>query len=129
MGTLGGEAPASTSEIRLNGLVKTFRGPDGPIRAVRGVDVEIAAGETLALLGPNGAVKSTTIDMLLGLLVPDEGSVSVFGHAPAEAVARGAVGGMLQTGELIRDLSVGELVAMMASLYPSPLRVEEALEL
>jgi ABC-2 type transport system ATP-binding protein len=91
--------------------------------------VEIAPGETVALLGPNGAGKSTTIDMLLGLLAPDQGSVSVFGHAPAEAVARGAIGGMLQTGELIRDLSVGELVAMMASLYPSPLRVEDALEL
>jgi ABC-2 type transport system ATP-binding protein len=129
MSTITGESPPSTAGIRLNGLVKTFRGPDGPIRAVRGVDVEIAAGETVALLGPNGAGKSTTIDMLLGLLAPDEGSVSVFGHAPAEAVARGAVGGMLQTGELIRDLTVGELVAMMASLYPSPLRVEEALEL
>ena len=113
----------------MNGLVKTFRGPDGPIRAVRGIDVEIAPGETVALLGPNGAGKSTTIDMLLGLLAPDEGSVSVFGHPPAEAVTRGAVGGMLQTGELLRDLSVGELVAMMASLYPAPLRVEEALEL
>jgi ABC-2 type transport system ATP-binding protein len=117
------------SDIELSGLVKSFHGPDGPIRAVRGVDVRIAAGETVALLGPNGAGKSTTIDMLLGLLAPDAGTVSVFGRPPAEAVAHGAVGGMLQTGELIRDLSVGELVAMMASLYPSPLDVEEALEL
>jgi ABC-2 type transport system ATP-binding protein len=129
MSAITGESPPSTAGIRLNGLVKTFRGPDGPIRAVRGIDVEIAAGETVALLGPNGAGKSTTIDMLLGLLAPDEGSVSIFGHAPAEAVARGAIGGMLQTGELIRDLSVGELVAMMASLYPSPLGVGHALEL
>jgi ABC-2 type transport system ATP-binding protein len=119
----------SSAEIELRGLVKSFRGPDGPIRAVRGVDVTIAAGETVALLGPNGAGKSTTIDMLLGLLAPDEGSVSVFGRPPAEAVAHGAVGGMLQTGQLIRDLSVRELVAMMASLYPAPLDVEEALEL
>jgi ABC-2 type transport system ATP-binding protein len=119
----------STAEIELRGLVKSFRGPDGPIRAVRGVDVTIAAGETVALLGPNGAGKSTTIDMLLGLLRPDEGSVSVFGRSPADAVAHGAVGGMLQTGQLIRDLSVRELVAMMASLYPAPLEVEEALEL
>jgi ABC-2 type transport system ATP-binding protein len=96
---------------------------------VRGIDVEIAPGETVALLGPNGAGKSTTIDMLLGLLRPDEGSVSVFGRAPAQAVADGAVGGMLQTGELIKDLSVRELVAMIASLYPAPLGVEEALEL
>src|ERR1700734_2019354 len=101
--------------IRLDGLVKSYRGPQGLIRAVRGIDVAISAGETVALLGPNGAGKSTTIDMLLGLLAPDDGSVSVFGSAPADAVARGAVGGMLQTGELIRDLTVRELVAMMAS--------------
>ncbi len=117
------------SEISLRGLVKSFKGPNGPIEAVRGVDVEIALGETVALLGPNGAGKSTTIDMLLGLLEPDAGSVSVFGRAPSDAVAAGAVGGMLQTGSLIRDLSVRELVAMMAALYPAPLPVDEVLEL
>jgi ABC-2 type transport system ATP-binding protein len=117
------------SEISLNGLVKSFHGPDGPIRAVRGIDVQIAAGETVALLGPNGAGKSTTIDMLLGLLAPDHGSVSVFGRSPTDAVAQGAVGAMLQTGALIKDLSVRELVTMVASLYPAPLGVEEVLEL
>jgi ABC-2 type transport system ATP-binding protein len=96
---------------------------------VRGVDVEIEMGETVALLGPNGAGKSTTIDMMLGLLAPDAGEVSLFGRAPADAVAAGAVGAMLQTGSLIRDLSVRELVTMMASLYPKPLGIEEVLEL
>jgi len=96
---------------------------------VRGIDVRITAGETVALLGPNGAGKSTTIDMLLGLLPPDAGTVSVFGRPPAQAVAEGAVGAMLQTGALIRDLSVRELVTMMASLYPTPLDVGEVLEL
>jgi ABC-2 type transport system ATP-binding protein len=119
----------SSTGIELRGLVKSFKGPDGPIRAVRGIDVAIEAGETVALLGPNGAGKSTTIDMLLGLLEPDAGSVSVFGRPPAEAIAQGAVGAMLQTGALIRDLSVRELVAMMAALYPTPLRVDEVLEL
>jgi ABC-2 type transport system ATP-binding protein len=117
------------SEIGLNGLVKSFPGPDGPIEAVRGIDVRIAAGETVALLGPNGAGKSTTIDMLLGLLEPEAGSVSVFGRSPGEAVAQGAVGAMLQTGALIRDLSARELVTMIASLYPAPLGVEEVLKL
>ncbi len=117
------------SDIRLKGLVKSFDGPDGPIRAVRGIDVQIAAGETVALLGPNGAGKSTTIDMLLGLLEPDQGTVTVFGRSPSEAVAQGAVGAMLQTGALIKDLSVRELVTMMASLYPAPLDVEEVLRL
>jgi ABC-2 type transport system ATP-binding protein len=121
---LGGSA-----RIELKGLVKSFSGPSGPIRAVRGIDVEIAAGETVALLGPNGAGKSTTIDMLLGLLEPDGGTVTVFGRSPRDAVDHGAVGAMLQTGALIRDLSVRELVAMMASLYPTPLDVQEVLEL
>jgi ABC-2 type transport system ATP-binding protein len=122
-------AAGAGSEIELCGLVKSFSGPNGPIRAVRGVDVRIAAGETVALLGPNGAGKSTTIDMLLGLLPPDEGTVSVFGRRASDAIAQGAIGAMLQTGALIRDLSVRELVAMMASLYPAPLDVTEVLEL
>src|SRR5580704_6558506 len=125
------EEPAlrTNGEIQLRGLVKSFHSSGGPIRAVRGIDVAISAGETVALLGPNGAGKSTTIDMLLGLLEPDEGTVSVFGRPPSQAVAEGAIGGMLQTGQLIRDLSVKELVAMMASLYPAPLEVGEALEI
>jgi energy-coupling factor transporter ATP-binding protein EcfA2 len=115
-----GSGSDRSAGIELSGLVKSFHGPNGPIRAVRGIDVSIAAGETVALLGPNGAGKSTTIDMLLGLLAPDAGSVSVFGRSPSEAVDQGAVGAMLQTGSLIRDLSVRELVTMMASLYPAP---------
>jgi ABC-2 type transport system ATP-binding protein len=120
---------AQSGGIRLQGLTKSFPGSQGVVRAVRGIDVSIAAGETVALLGPNGAGKSTTIDMLLGLLEPDEGTVSVFGRSPGEAVAQGAVGAMLQTGALIKDLSVRELVRMIASLYPAPLGVEEVLEL
>ncbi len=124
------EAAIHTDDgIRLNGLVKSYRGPQGLIRAVRGIDVSIAAGETVALLGPNGAGKSTTIDMLLGLSTPDGGTVSVFGQPPRESVDAGLVGAMLQTGGLIRDLSVRELVAMMASLYPDPIGVEEALDI
>jgi ABC-2 type transport system ATP-binding protein len=123
-------ATGDAAQIELAGLVKSFPGPQGKrIEAVRGIDVSIAPGETVALLGPNGAGKSTTIDMLLGLLEPDAGTVSVFGRSPSGAVAAGAVGAMLQTGALIRDLSVRELVAMMASFYPAPLDVDETLAL
>jgi ABC-2 type transport system ATP-binding protein len=83
----------------------------------------------VALLGPNGAGKSTTIDMLLGLSDPDAGSVSVFGRPPRAAVEAGLVGAMLQSGALIRDSSVRELVSMIATLYPRPMDVEEAIEL
>ena len=111
-------AGRSDGGIRLQGLAKTYRGPEGPVHAVRGIDISVAAGETVALLGPNGAGKSTTIDMLLGLATPDAGTVTVFGRPPREAVDAGLVGAMLQSGGLIRDLSVRELVTMMASLYP-----------
>lgn len=111
--------------IQASGLRKSY----GAVEAVRGMDLSIQPGETVALLGPNGAGKSTTIDMLLGLAEPDAGEVSVFGGAPTAAVDAGYVGAMLQTGALIRDLSVRELVTMVASLYPDPLPVEDALEL
>ena len=114
--------------IELQGLAKTYRGgPHGPVRAVAGIDVTIERGETVALLGPNGAGKTTTIDMMLGLARPDAGEVSVFGKSPSEAVEAGAVGAMLQTGELIRDVSVRELIGLVASLFPRPMAVEDVL--
>jgi ABC-2 type transport system ATP-binding protein len=120
---------AAGGGVRLRDLTKTFKGEGRVVRAVRGIDFAVAPGETVALLGPNGAGKSTTIDMILGLLEPDAGSAEVFGQSPRDAVASGRVGAMLQTGSLIRDLSVRELIAMVASLYPRPLGVEEAIRL
>ncbi|MGD9694432.1 MAG: ABC transporter ATP-binding protein [Thermoleophilia bacterium] len=114
--------------ITLTGLEKSFRGPAGPVRAVRGVDLDIPRGQTVALLGPNGAGKSTTIDMMLGLARPDRGTATLFGLSPDRAIAAGRVGAMLQTGSLINDLSVREIVTMMASLYPEPLGVDEVIE-
>jgi ABC-2 type transport system ATP-binding protein len=118
-------AATASPGVRLDGLEKSF----GPVRAVRGVDITIAPGEIVALLGPNGAGKSTTIDMLLGLARPDRGRVSVFGLEPAAAIDRGLVGAMLQSGALIRDLTVRELVDMVAALYPNPFTVDEVLAL
>lgn len=115
--------------VRLQGLVRTYRSPAGPVRAVDGIDVTISAGETVALLGPNGAGKSTTIDLLLGLQNPDQGRVTVLDGTPREAIDCGLVGAMLQTGELIRDLSVRELLTMMASLYRNAVTVDEVLDL
>jgi ABC-2 type transport system ATP-binding protein len=120
---------ATGAGVSLQGLTKSFPGEHGPVHAVRGIDIAIEPGETVALLGPNGAGKSTTIDMMLGLLEPDAGSASVFGVVPRTAVASGRIGAMLQSGALIRDLTVRELVAMVASLYPQPLGVDEAIAL
>jgi len=121
--------PGNGHGIELRGLKKTYRSPKGPVPAVRGVDVDVEPGETVALLGPNGAGKTTTVDMLLGLQQPDEGSVAVFGGPPARAVQSGRIGAMLQTGGVLRDLTVRELLAMMAALFPRPLGVDETLKL
>jgi ABC-2 type transport system ATP-binding protein len=115
--------------IELRGLTKTYRSPSGPVPAVRGVDIAVRQGETVALLGPNGAGKSTTVDMLLGLQEPDEGSVAVFGGPPGRAVEAGRIGVMLQEGGVLRDLTVRELLEMMAALFPAPRDVGETLAL
>jgi len=115
--------------VELRGLEKSFRSSAGVVQAVRGVDVSVEEGETVALLGPNGAGKSTTIDLLLGLQAPDSGTVSLFGGSPAQAISEGRVGAMLQTGGLLRQLTVRELVTMMGALYPHPLDVDETLSI
>src|SRR5436309_5697831 len=119
---------AIDGHIELKGLQKTFRSPRGPVHAVRSIDVTIARGQTVALLGPNGAGKSTTIDMLLGLLPPDAGDATIFGQTPVEAIASGSIGAMLQTGAVIRDVTVRELITMMAALYPRPLPVDDVID-
>jgi ABC-2 type transport system ATP-binding protein len=120
---------AHAAALELNGLVKSFRTRKGVVHAVRDVDISIRGGEIVALLGPNGAGKSTTIDLLLGLATPDAGMVRVLGMPPEVATRGGAVGVMLQTGSLLRDLSVRELVTMMAALYPRPMDVDEVLHM
>src|SRR6478609_5999222 len=94
----------STPAVRLSGVTKDF----GQVHAVRGIDLEIRPGEMVAFLGPNGAGKTTTIDMILGLSKPTTGEVEVFGTDPRTAIARGLVAAVMQTGGLLKDLSVRE---------------------
>ncbi|MDQ1176268.1 ABC transporter ATP-binding protein [Microbacterium sp. SORGH_AS_0421] len=110
--------------IAARGVVKSF----GSVHAVRGVDLTIRPGEIVAFLGPNGAGKTTTIDMILGLTDPDAGSIEVFGHTARGAVARGLVSAVLQSGGLLKDLTVRETVELTASLLAEKRPVDEALE-
>jgi ABC-2 type transport system ATP-binding protein len=110
--------------IRLANVTKTF----GPVRAVRGIDLTIEQGEIVAFLGPNGAGKTTSIDMMLGLSQPTSGSVDVLGLRPRQAIARGLVSAVMQTGGLLKDLTVRETVAYMASLFADTQPIDEVLE-
>ena len=67
-----------TAAITVSGLVKTF----GHVRALDGLDLEVATGEVHGFLGPNGSGKSTTIRVLLGLLRPDAGTATLLGGDP-----------------------------------------------
>src|SRR5690349_5040173 len=96
----------TTTAVSLRGVTKKY----ADVQAVAGVDLDIRAGEVVALLGPNGAGKSTTIEMLLGLVRPDQGTVQVYGGTPTDAITNGQVGVMLQSGGIIEDAKVGELV-------------------
>ncbi|MFC8797526.1 ABC transporter ATP-binding protein [Promicromonospora sp. NPDC057138] len=103
--------------IAATSLVKEFRGPGGTVRAVDGLDLVIRPGEVVAFLGPNGAGKTTTIDMVLGLAAPTSGTVRVFGKEPGQAIADGQVAAVMQTGGLLRDITVGETVELTAALF------------
>ncbi|MFJ6010555.1 ABC transporter ATP-binding protein [Streptomyces sp. NPDC092952] len=114
---------ARTAAVRFAQVSKTY----GEVRAVDALTLELHPGETVALLGPNGAGKSSTLDLLLGLRAADSGSVEVFGTTPQDAIAAGRVGAMLQSGGLMEDVTVGELVGLACALHPRPFPVAEVL--
>ena len=100
----------------------------GNVRAVDGLSLDLRQGETVAFLGPNGAGKSTALDMLLALRKPTSGRIRVFGGAPYAGVKSGRVGAMLQSGGLMPEVTVRELVALVAGFHPRPLLVGQTLK-
>ncbi len=99
----------------------------GRLRAVDGLTLDLRPGETVALLGPNGAGKSTSLDMLLALRKPTSGKIEMFGSDPYHAVKSGRVGAMLQSGGLMPEVTVRELVTLVTGLHPRPEPVETTL--
>src|SRR3954467_15955127 len=114
----------STPAIALRGLTKRF----GAVTAVDGLDLTIEPGEIVAFLGPNGAGKTSTIEMVLGLSRPDGGAVEVYGSAPRSAVAHGLVSAVMQTGGLLKELTVRETVELTAALFAHTRPVAEVLD-
>ena len=113
--------------IQCRDLRKTY---DGKVEAVRGLSLEIRAGECFGLLGPNGAGKTTTIEILEGLLEPTSGEVSILGHSWNENARemREWLGISLQETRLSEKLSVRETVELFASFYREPRSSDEVLE-
>ena len=99
----------------------------GSLRAVDRLSLDLRAGQTVALLGPNGAGKSTSLDMLLALRKPTSGRIRMFGSDPYHAVKTGRVGAMLQSGGLMPEVTVRELVQLVTGLQPRPVPVPTTL--
>jgi ABC-2 type transport system ATP-binding protein len=103
---------------------------EGKVEAIRGLDLEILAGECFGLLGPNGAGKTTTIEILEGLLPPTSGEVEILGktwntHAPD---LREVLGISLQETRLGEKLTVRETLELFASFYRYPRATADVLE-
>ena len=103
----------------------------GPIRAVDGLSLSVRPGEIYGLLGPNGSGKTTLIRLLIGLLKPNGGSITLLGQAMPDKVILGKVGYMTQVSALYEDLAVRENVAFFAEMSggASQERVDEVVAL
>ena len=112
--------------IECHALRKIY---DARVEALRGLDLEIGAGECFGLLGPNGAGKTTAIEILEGLLVPTSGEVRIFGRDWQRhgRELRELLGISLQETRLAEKLTVRETIELFASFYRQPRSAKEVL--
>ncbi|MBM7091546.1 ABC transporter ATP-binding protein [Streptomyces sp. NPDC012461] len=112
--------------IEVTGLRRVYS--DG-FEAVRGIDFSVRRGEVFALLGTNGAGKTSTVELLEGLSAPADGRIRILGHDPytERAAVRPRTGVMLQEGGFPSELTVGETARMWAGCVSGARPVAEAL--
>lgn len=105
--------------VQAVGLTKMFRDfwNRPKARAVNGIDFEIRPGEVVGLLGPNGSGKSTTVKMLLGLLYPSGGKVTVFGKSPRVVETKREIGYLPEESYLYKFLTAEETLDFFGSLF------------
>ncbi|MEU6877911.1 ATP-binding cassette domain-containing protein [Streptomyces sp. NPDC046712] len=105
--------------ISTAGLSRTFQTKNGPVEAVRGIDLTVRPGEILGLLGPNGAGKTTTLRMLTTLLPPTGGAATVAGHdlLAAPAAVRRRIGYVAQSGGVDPQETVRSELVTQGRLY------------
>jgi ABC-2 type transport system ATP-binding protein len=113
--------------ISVEGLRKSYDG----FEAVRGIDLEVRAGEIFAFLGPNGAGKTTTVEILEGYRHRDGGEVAVLGVDPerADRSWRQRVGFVLQESRLVGELTPREVLEQYAGYYAAPREVDDTVKL
>jgi len=118
----------SEAVVELRDLRKTFRDfwLRPTVKAVDGLSLSVRRGEVFGLLGPNGSGKSTTIKLILGLLAPSAGSVSLFGLPPRAIAARRRLGYLPELSYLHPFLTAKETLAYYAGLCGLDRRAADA---
>ncbi len=111
--------------VQTAGLCKTFRDfwRRPRVEAVKDLDLEIKPGEVVGLLGPNGSGKTTTIKMLLGLLYPTRGRISVFGKPPTDVSVKTRIGFLPEESYLYQFLVAHETLDYYGRLFRLPRRI------
>lgn len=99
----------------------------GGRRVLNGFELAIRSGEVTALLGANGAGKTTSVSLLTGRLRPDAGKARLFGLDPARPTARARMGVMLQTASLPDVMTVAEMIKLQSGYYRDPRALQETL--
>ena len=114
--------------VKLDGVAKTFRDfwLRPVVEAVKGLDLRVNRGEIFGLLGPNGSGKSTTIKMILGLLAPTKGAVTLFGLPPKSVEARQKLGYLPELSYLHPFLTAKETLSYYAGLCSLPRKEAQA---
>ena len=122
--------------LAVRGLTKTYGSGESAVHALRAVDLDVAAGEFVVLLGASGSGKSTLLNILGGLDVPSSGEIAFEDHALHDAgdaalttYRREHVGFVFQFYNLIPSLTVAENVALVTDIARDPMPVDEALAL
>ncbi len=113
--------PAQDVFARLRCVRKSY----GKVLALDDMSLQLCSGQVLALLGANGAGKSTAVAVMLGLVVADQGEATLLDQPPLAMEARRRTGVMLQSTTLPDTLQVGELLAMTRGYYAQPLSVAD----
>ena len=127
---------ASLPVFHARGLGKTYRAGDVEVIALRDVDLDIAAGEFVVMLGPSGSGKSTLLNILGGLEVASSGSLAYLDQdliaaddAALTQYRRAHVGFEFQFYNLIPSLTASENVALVTDIATDPMPIAEALDL
>lgn len=110
--------------IAIQGLTKSF----GKFKALDNINLELQKGQAISLLGPNGSGKTTLIKSILGLVIPEKGTIAINGQTTANGWSyRSAIGYMPQIGRYPDNMTIEQVITMIKEIRPEHTQYDEEL--